>query len=170
MRTKPKPNSQNARILKALSDSAWHTSANIQRKSGATRLNSRISELREYGYEITHEVVPGKAGPLGHRYRLANPPSASELATFIDPVGYVSPGIPRGEVPRNPLHRFRIYRTRYDELDLVATASTSEEVGVALCALGSEGVFEGSCAGLLDTHGTDEEPGEWILDPFDTSP
>jgi len=165
-----RPNSQNARILRTLSDGKWRTVASIHRKAGTSRLNSRVSELRKQGFQIEHEVVPGKQGALGHRYKLLNPPSPTELAAIVGPAGYVSPGIPRGEVPRDSTHRFRIYRTQYDELDLVATASTPEEVGLALYTLGLEGVFRGTCAGLLDTYGTDEVPGSWILDPFDTSP
>ena len=165
-----KPGSQNSRILRALAGGGWVSVAAIHRKAGTSRLNSRVSELRKHGYEIEHETVPGKVGSLGHRYRLLNPPSPMELARIIDPEGYVSPGIPRGEVPRDSIHRFRIYRVRFDELDLVATASTPEEVGVALCTLGDEKVFQGTCAGVLDTYGTDEVPGSWILDPFDTSP
>lgn len=163
-----KPNSQNARILRVLADGKWKTTAAIHRKAGTSRLNSRISELRKYGYEIEHGKVLGKAGPLGHRYRLINPPAQTELARLVDLDA--SPGLPRDEVPRNEEHRFRIYRMIYDELDLVATASTPEDVGVALITLGREGEFEHSCAGVLDTHGTDEVQGAWILNPFDTSP
>lgn len=133
-----------------------------------SRLNSRISELRKYGYEIEHEKIDGKNGSLGHRYRLLNPPSQTVLATLVDLDHHGS--IPREEIPRNPEHRFRIYRMVYEELDLVATASTPEEVGVALITLGREGEFERSCAGILDTGGTDEEPGTWCLNPFDTVP
>ena len=162
-----RPNSQNARILKTLSDGSFHSVANIHRKAGASRLNSRVSELRKYGYEIEKEQVAGKSGSLGFRYRLLNPPSAAELATIVDDLPVA---IPREEVPRDLSHRFRIYRTRYDELDLVGTAATPEEIGVAFYDLGLRGVFKGSCAGLLDTHGTVEVAGAWILDPFDTSP
>lgn len=163
-----KPNSQNARILRALSRGTWVSVAEIHRRAGTSRLNSRISELRNYGYEIEHGTVPGKTGALGHRYRLVNPPSATELATFIDPVEFS--GLPRDEVPRNRDHRFRIYRQLYDEIDLVATATTAEDVGVAIIALGGEGVFAHSCVGILDSHGTAETPGSWILNPWDTSP
>lgn len=103
-----KPNSQNARILRALSKGKWVTVAEIHRRAGTSRLNSRISELRKYGYEIEHETVPGKTGALGHRYRLVNPPSQTELATLIEPIEFS--GLSREEVPRNMDHRYRIYR------------------------------------------------------------
>ena len=164
-----KPNSQNARILRVLSDGKWKTSAALQRKAGMSRLNSRISELRKHGYEIEHEKSSGKSGPLGHRYRLLNPPSQAELATLIDLEPEVE-GLVRDDIPRTPEHRFRIYRMVYDKLDLVATASTPEFVGVALVTLGREGEFDHSCAGVLDTHGTDEVQGSWVLNPFDTVP
>lgn len=162
--------SQNSKIISALSTGKWLTTRALYRKCGGMILHSRVSELRKHGYEIEHEVIPGKSGALGHKYRLLNPPSPTELDAIVDPEEYTSPGIPRGAVPRDLTHRFRIYRMRYDELDLVATASTPEEVGVAIFTLGMEGVFEGSCAGLLDTHGTSEKPGKWLVDPFDTSP
>jgi hypothetical protein len=67
-------------------------------------------------------------------------------------------------------HRYRIYRQIYDEIDLVATASTAEDVGVALVTLGREGAFSGACVGLLDTRGNEDEPGVWIIHPWDTAP
>ena len=165
-----RPNSQNARIVRVLADGKWKTTAAIHRKAGTCRLNSRISELRAYGYEIEHGKVPGKTGPLGHRYRMLNPPTQSELARIVDLQVRDDRGLVREEIPRLPEHRFRIYRMIYDELDLVATASTPEDVGVALITLGEEGEFDHSCAGILDTHGTDEYQGAWVLNPFDTSP
>lgn len=163
-----RPGSQNARILRVLAKGKWVTVSEIHRRAGTSRLNSRVSELRKQGYEIEHMKVAGKAGALGHRYRLLNPPSATELATIIDPVEFT--GLPRDEIPRNMEHRFRIYRQVYDEIDLVATATTEEDVGVAIIALGSEGVFEHSCVGILDSHGTADRPGSWIINPFDTLP
>jgi biotin operon repressor len=165
-----RPNSQNARILRALADGRWHTVANIHRKSGTSRLNSRISELRKHGYVIEHETIPQKTGSLGHKYRLLNPPTQTELATLVDLGIPDGSSLPRREVPRDSTHRYRIYRMVYDELDLVATATTAEDVGVALITLGSEGEFNHSCAGILDTHGTDEIQGSWILNPWDTTP
>jgi hypothetical protein len=165
-----RPNSQNARILRALSDGRWHTVANIHRKAGTSRLNSRVSELRKQGYEIEHETVPEKTGSLGHKYRLLNPPSQTELATLVDlplPDDWEER---RAEVPRDETHRYRIYRMVYDVLDLLATATTAEDVGVALVTLGLEGEFDHSCVGLLDTRGTDAEKGVWVLNPWDTTP
>jgi biotin operon repressor len=165
-----KPNSQNARILRALSDGRFHTVANIHRKAGTSRLNSRISELRKQGFEIEHETVAGKTGSLGHRYRLLNPPSQTELARLVDLGIHDDISLPRAEIPRDAVHRYRIYRMVYDVLDLVATASTPEDVGVAIITLGMEGEFDHSCAGILDTHGTDAAKGTWVLDPWDTTP
>jgi biotin operon repressor len=162
-----RPNSQNARILKTLSDGSFHSVANIHRKAGASRLNSRVSELRKYGYEIEKEQVAGKSGSLGFRYRLLNPPSVAELATIVDDLPVA---ISREEVPRDLSHRFRIYKMMYDELVLLATAPTAEDVGVEIVALGSDGQFAGGCLGLLDTHGTEEAKGSWTIQPWDTTP
>lgn len=164
-----RPNSQNARILRALADGKWHTVANIHRRAGTSRLNSRVSELRKYGYEIEHEAVEGKTGSLGHRYRLLNPPTVDELAAIIDPF-LTDRGLIRDEIPRDAIHRYRIYRMVYEQLELVATATTPADVGEAIVSLGTEGIFTQSCVGILDTHGTDEVKGDWVLNPFDVMP
>ena len=162
------PNTQNARILRALADGRWTTVSEIHRRAGTSRLNSRISELRLHGYEIEHTVGPGATSALKHRYRLLNPPSKTELARLVDPI--FDETLPRKEIPRNETHRFRLYKLVYDELYLLATATTPEDVGMAIVTLGSEGEFSGGCLGLLDTHGADEVPGTWIVLPWDTNP
>lgn len=163
-----KPESQNARVLRVLSDGLWHTSSNLVRKTGAKRLNSRMSELRKHGYEIEREAIPGKTGQLGHRYRLTNP----SAPVAVDPRARSRRRSAPSEVvaPRDMLHRHRLYAMRFDELELVATATTPEDVGVALFTLGNEGEFNGSCVGWLDTHGKEDEKGAWILNPFETEP
>lgn len=164
---KVKPNSQNARVLRVLADGKWKSSAAITRKSGATRLNSRLAELRAHGFQIEHRPVPGKTGPLAHKFRMLNPPSLAELATVIDIEE--EDLLARDEVPRTPAHRYRVYRMAYDKLGLMATATTSADVGDALIALGAEGDFGGYCVGILDTHGSDETQGTWVVNPFDTT-
>lgn len=161
-----RPQSQAARILRALSDGRWHSSAAIHRKVGTTRLNSRISELRKRGYEIEHERVKGR-GPFGHRYRLATPLPRAELSRLFAPAARSQDALDRSEVPRDDAHRYRIYRMVLDELELVGTAKTPSGVGQELVELGNRGVFERSCVGLLDTRGTDEEPGTWLILPWD---
>lgn len=163
-----KPNSQNARVLRVLSDGHWHTSSNLVRKTGAKRLNSRMSELRRHGYEIEREVIPGKTGQLGHRYRMSNPPPTAAAAPGSRSRRRSSPS--SVVAPRDMLHRYRIYRQVFDEIALLATATTPEDVGVAIVTLGREGEFSGGCLGILDTHGSEEVPGTWIVQPWDTEP
>lgn len=160
-----RPNSQAARILRVLADGRWHTAAKLQRAAGKSRLNSRISELRKrHGYVIEHEQTD-KAGALGHRYRLLGgpeiPPAPEET------VGLVK--LDRSAIPRTYKHRYRIYRQRYDELELVATAKSVVELGKKIVTLGRDGQFAGSNFGLLDTFGTNEIQGTWLVDPFDVS-
>lgn len=162
------PNSQNARVLRVLSDGHWHTSSNLVRKTGAKRLNSRMSELRKHGYEIEREPIPGKTGQLGHRYRMTNPPTTAPAAPGSRSRRRSAPS--KVVAPRDMLHRHRLYAMRFDELELVATATTPEDAGVALFTLGREGEFKGSCVGWLDTHGKEDEKGTWILNPFETEP
>lgn len=167
-----KSGSQNWRILRALADGRWHTVAAIHRRAGTSRLNSRISELRKvHGYAIEHEVLAGKVGALGHRYRLSEPLSRAESERLF---GVGAPALPivPGEVfaPRDQENRYRIYRLVYDELQLVATAPDEESVGVALVRLGKEQQFSGSAPGLLDSRGSEGEAGTWVISPWDTVP
>lgn len=160
------PSSQGARIIRALADGRWHTTANIHRKAGFSRLNSRVSELRSrHGFVIECESVPGQTGSLGHRYRLLNPPTSSE-ADKLEPSRFVLPA--ENVAPRDMTNRFRIYRMRYDKLDLLATAETPGDVGSAIVTLGAEGEFTETCFGLLDTHGTDQADGTWLVHPWNT--
>lgn len=158
-----KANSHAARILRALSDGKWHTTAKLQRASGHGSLSSRISELRGRGYVIEHQRLP-KHGTLGHRYRLVDGPEIPATPEEERPT------LDRDSVPRTPEHRFRIYRQRYDELELVGTAPSEQALGSVLINLGKQGQFAESCVGLLDTYGTDEVPGTWIISPWDVAP
>ena len=68
--------------------------------------------------------------------------------------------IPRGIGP----HRFRIYRLRVGELEIVASTETPEDMGYALFHLDGEGEYvdDDSC-GVLDTA---DDPGHWVVHPF----
>jgi len=63
--------SQCAAILEVLADGEWHTVADIHRRAGYSRLNSRVSELRDRGHVIDHDTVPATTNVERHRYRLA---------------------------------------------------------------------------------------------------
>jgi biotin operon repressor len=87
-----KPGSQNALIVAALeANGGWMSTAQIHRAAGFSRLNSRISELREYGYEIPSRHVEGKRGPQGTEYRLVAAPRAERplgtglMTSSLDP-------------------------------------------------------------------------------------
>jgi hypothetical protein len=67
---------------------------------------------------------------------------------------------PRGPGPE----RFRIYRLRAGELELLATAGSPEAFGIGLMTLWTDGEFVGDdSVGVLDTA---EDPGHWIVSPF----
>lgn len=67
---------------------------------------------------------------------------------------------PRGEGP----YRFRIYRLRGGELQLLAAAATPIDFGMALFNLKERGEFiPDDATGVLDTA---DEPGGWIVHPF----
>lgn len=63
--------SQCAKILAVLEDGQPHTVSEIHARAGYSRLNSRVSELRKYGYTITCERVPGATGTDAYVYTLS---------------------------------------------------------------------------------------------------
>lgn len=67
---------------------------------------------------------------------------------------------PRGEGP----NRYRIYRLRAGELELLATTATPQGMGLALATLHEDGEWVGDdAAGVLDTA---TDPGHWIVSPW----
>lgn len=60
--------------------------------------------------------------------------------------------------------RYRVYRLRAGDLQLLATSDTAEGMGLALATLHEEGEWVGddSC-GVLDTA---TDPGHWIVSPW----
>jgi len=68
--------------------------------------------------------------------------------------------VPRGE----GLHRYRIYRVRGGELELVATAQDGPSMGKALVTLHDEHEWVGDdSVGVLDTL---IDPGHWVVNPW----
>ena len=67
---------------------------------------------------------------------------------------------PRGEGD----YRYRIYRLRAGELELLAGAPDPGGFGVGLATMHSEGEYGiDDAAGVLDTR---EDPGDWIVNPW----
>ena len=67
---------------------------------------------------------------------------------------------PRGEGP----FRFRIYRLRGGELQMIAAAETAGDWGAAIYELYQDGEYIADDAtGVLDTV---PDPGDWIIHPF----
>ena len=74
--------SQTSDILAFLNDGEWHTVAEIHAVCGYSRLNSRVSELRERGHTVECEHIRGAGtGSAAYRYRLVIP---VPLPTFAD--------------------------------------------------------------------------------------
>ena len=68
--------------------------------------------------------------------------------------------VPRGVGPE----RYRLYRLRAGELELLATTGSPMGVGRALIALWEDEEFVGDdSAGVLDTK---DDPGHWIVNPW----
>lgn len=63
--------SQCDQILAVLRDREWHTTAEIHRRCGFSRLNSRISDLRKRGHVIDSDRIEGvPIGPDAYKYLL----------------------------------------------------------------------------------------------------
>jgi hypothetical protein len=63
--------SQCDRLLEALSDGGWHTTAALHRDAGFMIVHSRIAELRARGHVVEHDHTGG-VGAAAHRYRLVS--------------------------------------------------------------------------------------------------
>jgi hypothetical protein len=63
--------SHGERILHALRDGQWHTTAWLYRNGCEHMiLHSRVSALRDKGHNIEGRHVPGRTGAEGYEYRL----------------------------------------------------------------------------------------------------
>jgi hypothetical protein len=66
-------------IARVLADGGWHTTAEIHRRCGFSRLNSRVAELRKRGMTIECRHVDGQhTGPNAFAYRLVVTPEAAD--------------------------------------------------------------------------------------------
>lgn len=161
---------QGTRILRVLADGLPHTVADIHRRAGYSRLNSRVSELRKSGHNIICEKVPGRTGSRGYRYTWLNPTPGLTMPVLQSSVVQGPPALVNDDVPRTLETRYRIYCVpRYGEQTLIGTAATPAEVGVKLCEMGAKGQLEGCVVGVLDTHGVpkEEQPGDWLWNPHE---
>lgn len=156
---------QSGRIRAVLSDGEWHTTAEIHRRAGSSRLNSRIADMRKQGSAIECEKVPGKSGPKGYRYRWTNTPENGGGAPEVMQTDELYPRTAQG--------RFRIYRLRASAvLDIISATYTCEAALVALSRHVAEGEFENATPGILDCKGADcdeegpWETGSWLVNPW----
>lgn len=98
----------------------------------------------------------GRKTTYGHRFT----PPAIPIRVGKERDRRYDEHIPRGEGD----HRFRIYRLRTGELQVVASAPLPEDMGVALVILHSENEFDiDDSVGVLDTL---VDPGHWIVNPW----
>lgn len=160
--TVPRAGTHGARLLAVLADGKWHSTSALHRRAGNMIVHSRISELRKKGYRIEHRHVPGKIGAVAHKYQWQDAPG---VETHDEP----EPMFEWDDLaPRRPEERFRIYKHTIDEpLQLIATCASPEAVGVALCTLAAEGEFDRAAVGVLDTNGSDDKPGFWVVNPWE---
>lgn len=126
-----KPGSQNQLIVAALADGEWHTTADVHRAAGFSRLNSRVSELRtKHGYRIEQRHIPGAgSGPHAHEYRLVGTPGGQvpradatglspSTSTATSPGRSTCPPDARSEA--SPAGEQEAEASTYEQLSLVA--------------------------------------------------
>lgn len=163
---------QTGRILAVLSDGQWHTTAEIHRRAGYSRLNSRIADQRKRGKAIECETVPGQSGAKGYRYRWTNAPEDGGGAPEI--MSWEEAPDTGSLYPREPESRYRIYRLRAGAvLDIVSATDSCDGALKALCRHMVEGEFpEGTTPGILDCKGADcdddgpWDTGSWLVNPW----
>lgn len=78
--------------------------------------------------------------------------------------------------PRTESERYRIFRVKdAGKPEIVATTASPEGVGVALCLLGEEGMFDDYCVGVQDARDhidfkTGNWVGKWLVLPWQAQP
>lgn len=68
--------SQTARILEVLRDGRHHSVAEIHRRAGTSRLNSRVADLRAKGYDIRCTTIQATPHTERYLYQLLSSPEA----------------------------------------------------------------------------------------------
>lgn len=78
--------------------------------------------------------------------------------------------------PRCESERYRIFRVKDGgKPEIVATVRSPEAVGVAICILGEEGMFDDYCLGVQDAldhidEKTGKWTGKWLVLPWQAQP
>lgn len=155
------------KVLAVLADGQPHSTSELYRKCGGMILHSRIADLRAKGHDIACERVPGKKGTAGYRYTWLDAPPQLAIPT-------ATMALDSDEIaPRTERERFRIYRVRNGgDPEIVATVSSPEAIGVALCTLGTEGEFDDTCVGVMDSMSRFDGRkwvGKWLVKPWQST-
>ena len=70
--------------------------------------------------------------------------------------------------PRCEAERYRVYALDGENaLHLRATCGSKSGIGMVVATMGAEGEWELCALGVLDTHGSEDEPGTWLVNPWD---
>ncbi len=155
--TDVRPDTHCGKVLAALSDGLPHTTRQLYREAGPMILHSRVADLRKKGYRIECEHVDGKGtGAAAYRYTWLDAPAPTN--------GPVQMAITTDEIaPRVEEERYRLFRVRNGgPPEIVATCASQTQVGVALCLLGEEGMFDDYCVGVQDALDHQNAKGEWV--------
>ena len=116
---------------------------------------SRVRPCNLTRHRLTH--IPKPEEREGYTYLR---PAKRPIRQFRTHDHRYDEAFPRGEGP----YRFRIYRLRGGELQMIAAAETPGDYGQALFELYNDGEYIADDAtGVLDTA---PEPGDWIVHPF----
>lgn len=167
-----KPGSQTSRILSVLWDGKEHSVTEIHRRAGTSRLNSRISDLRKQGCVIECRRKPNRKGPSAYVYQLLSTPPGLKAPLDQEEWAHLTEEAERRreEIPRDALHRYRLYALRKGGvLDIIGATPTAEQLGRMIVSKGRDGLLSELCLGVLDTFGTETSTGTWIVNPWDQS-
>lgn len=92
------PVSHCQKILDALRDGQWHTSADLYDAVGGYMvLHSRVSDLRKKGHNVEGRHVPGHTGAHGYEYRLAPSVTYLEVPRVRRAAENLPPAVPPAE-------------------------------------------------------------------------
>lgn len=162
--------SQSARVLAVLKDGKPHSVPEIHKIAGTMRLNSRVADLRKRGHVIVCERVKGLKGAAAYHYTWLG-----ERESLVQVLILEKTEADRlresGQLqldtdtiaPRTEGERYRIFRVKDGgEPEIVATSSTEEGIGIAICRLGAEGEFLDYCVGVMDALDHKDEKDEWV--------
>lgn len=137
--------------------------ANMLGDISSAAVGQWLRELRVRGLVVSESVTPGSTRVRWKSMAIID--IDQELRDHLETVRREERE-PIELVPRDLANRYRIYRVRDGEQQLIATTAEPEGIGTTLVTLAEEGEFEDAAVGVLDTRGAPRGSGVWIVSPY----